>query len=378
VGVFVKVSLARVLPTAFTDKITDIDHYIKGDVYSSICSFRENGQETVKMYEIFLLERLQRCESAELLDGIIEEVAETVSRYAHYAQSIKNSDSILQWRNSAILMINKHISTEMLPVSECTYLPGAMLPAASSIEEKQNLLLNILLMGAVKMAYPREVLQMFGVNCPDERNFVLQKYNGLLFIVRSLLSDLEKAGNIPFRDEVIEQAKTSLNMGHFDFDRLLGEEEVEEVEEEESAETVKDVLLEQVVPVEERLEGNATEETQAVLYQGIFNAAVTLRSLQGVNMPSPALGESIDAGASSQGLDDSTQGEVSREFLNDVFTNENALTQPLVLDNIQQDIASRHLCAPKGDDMRSITEDEDSGSKTKKQKTGENISELHA
>ena len=284
VGVFVKVSLARVLPTAFTDKITDIDHYIKGDVYSSICSFRENGQETVKMYEIFLLERLQRCESAELLDGIIEEVAETVSRYAHYAQSIKNSDSILQWRNSAILMINKHISTEMLPVSECTYLPGAMLPAASSIEEKQNLLLNILLMGAVKMAYPREVLQMFGVNCPDERNFVLQKYNGLLFIVRSLLSDLEKAGNISFRDEVLEQAKTSLNMGHFDFDRFLGEEEVEEVEEEESAETVKDVLLEQVVPVEERSEGNATEETQAVFYQGIFHAAVTLRSLQGVNM----------------------------------------------------------------------------------------------
>jgi hypothetical protein len=216
---------------------------------------------------------------------------------------------------------------------------------------------------------------MFGVNCPDERNFVLQKYNGLLFIVRSLLSDLEKAGNIPFRDEVIEQAKTSLNMGHFDFDRFLDEEEVEE---EESAETVKDVLLEQVAPVEERLEENATAETQVVLYQGIFNAALTLRSLQGVNMPSPALGEGIDAGASSQGLDDSTQGEVSRDFLNDVFTNENAFTQPLVLDNIQQDIASRHLCAPKGDDMRSITEDEDSGSKTKKQKTGENISELHA
>jgi hypothetical protein len=167
-------------------------------------------------------------------------------------------------------------------------------------------------------------------------------------------------------------------MGHFDFDRLLGEEEVEEVEEEESAETVKDVLLEQVVPVEERLERNATEDTQAVLYQGIFHAAVTLRSFQGVNMPSPALGESFHVGASSQGLDDSTEEDVSRDFLNDVFTHENALTQPLVLDNTQQDIASRHLCAPKGDDMRSILDNEDSGSKTKKQKTGENISELHA
>jgi hypothetical protein len=38
--------------------------------------------------------------------------------------------------------------------------------------------------------------------------------------------------------EVIEQAKTSLNMGHFDFDRFLDEEEVEEVLEEVLAEEI--------------------------------------------------------------------------------------------------------------------------------------------
>jgi len=40
VGVLVKVSLARVLPTAFIDAIKELEYYIKGDDYFSICTFR--------------------------------------------------------------------------------------------------------------------------------------------------------------------------------------------------------------------------------------------------------------------------------------------------------------------------------------------------
>jgi len=54
VGVLVKLSLARVLPTAFTDKRTDLDYYIKEDDYLSICTFRDNGLDTVKEYEMLV------------------------------------------------------------------------------------------------------------------------------------------------------------------------------------------------------------------------------------------------------------------------------------------------------------------------------------
>jgi hypothetical protein len=113
------------------------------------------------------------------------------------------------------------ISSEMQPDSQSNYLPGATLPGASTIEEKQNLLLNMLLIGAVKLSYPREVLEMFGVNCQNARNYVLLNYHGLLLLVKSLLTDLEKAGSIRFKDDVIDEALRSVNMGDFDFDRFF-------------------------------------------------------------------------------------------------------------------------------------------------------------
>ena len=356
VGVLIKVSLARVLPTAFTDRRTDIEYYIKGNDYFSICTFQENGLDTVKEYEMLLTERLQRCMSAEVVEAIMEEVQESVSRYADETKNVKNRNSILDWRNKAILMIDEKIRTEMPPDSDSNYLPGAMLYGASTHEEKQNLLLNMLLLGAVKCAYPREVLEMFGVNCPKVREYVQQNYYGLLLLVRSLFSDLERAGSVQFRDDVIDQAKKALNMEHIDFERLLEEEDTELP----VVQEVENLVDEDALRAKEILDGNSYEATQAVHYDGILHdAAEGLRSLQGVNLLVSAPDESFEDGASRELRDDA---------LYTAFSKESADTQALTLETSPQDFAPLVLCAPKEDDIGSLSEDEGTESDTKKQK----------
>jgi len=358
VGVLVKLSLARVLPTAFTDKRTDLDYYIKEDDYLSICTFRDNGLDTVKEYEMLVKERLQGCRSAELVEGIIEEVAESMSRYADQAQKIKNSDSILQWRIRAILMIDQKITTEMTQDSESNYLPGATLPEASTVDEKRNLLLNILLLGTVKFAYPPELLDKFGVDSPDVRDHVLRKYNGLLFLVRSLLSDLEKNGSIQFRDAIMDNAKRLLNMEHYDFDSFLDEEEIEKSNILLTTETQKGQNDEDVVPsegsrVDEQVAGNDPDATQAIFHGSSFmQAVVGLHSLRAL---SPQLTAPDESGEAGEAEEDSTGLEVSHAELYDAFSKD-------------KDFAAPELCTTKEDDMTTLSEDEDTGSEHKRQK----------
>jgi hypothetical protein len=365
VGVLVKVSLARVLPNAFIDAIKEIDYYIKGDDYFSICTFRENGLDTVKEYEMLVLERLQRCMSAEFVEGIIEEVKESMSRYSDQAQKHKNSVSILEWRKNAILMIDEKIKSEMRPDSDSNYLPGAMLHDASTHEEKQNLLLNMLVLGAVKLVYPKEVLEKFGVSCLEVRDYVQQNYYGLLLLVRSLFSDLERAGSVRFRDDVIDQAKEALNMEHLDFERLLEEEDIDLPDGQDN----ENLVAEEGASAEEIFEGNANAATQAVHYDGILLDAVEgLRSLQGANLLLSAPEESFEDEATRVLRDDSTQAIVSPDLLYSAFSNESAETQALTLETSPQDNSERVLCAPIGEDIRCPSVEDRNESKNKKQK----------
>jgi hypothetical protein len=253
----------------------------------------------------------------------------------------------------------------MSPDSDSNYLPGAMLHGASTLEEKQNLLLNMLLLGAVKCVYPREVLELFGVTCPKVREYVQQNYYGLLLLVRSLFSDLERAGSVRFRDAVIDQANEALNMEHFDFERLLEEEDIDlpGVQEDEN------LVAEEGASAEEIFEGNANAATQAVHYDGILLDAVEgLRSLQGANLLLSAPGEPFEDEATRVLRDDSTQAVVSPELLYSAFSNESAETQALTLETSPQDFSPHVLCAPKEDDIGSLSEDEGTESDTKKQK----------
>jgi hypothetical protein len=244
----------------------------------------------------------------------------------------------------------------MSPDSDSNYLPGAMLHGASTLEEKQNLLLNMLLLGAVKCVYPREVLELFGVTCPKVREYVQQNYYGLLLLVRSLFSDLERAGSVQFRDDVIDQAKEALNMEHFDFERLLEEEDTGLP----VVQALENLVDEEGLRAKEILDGNACEVTQAVHYDGIVHdAAEGLRNLQGVNLHLSAPDESLEDGASRVLQDDA---------LYTAFSNESAETQALTLETSPQDFSPHVLCAPKEDDIGSLLEDEGTESDTKKQK----------
>jgi hypothetical protein len=184
-------------------------------------------------------------------------------------------------------------------------------------------------------------------------------------LVRSLFSDLERAGSVRFRDDVIDQAKEALNMEHLDFERLLEEEDIDLPDGQDN----ENLMDEEDASAEEIFEGNANAATQAVHYDGILLDAVEgLRSLQGANLLLSAPEESFEDEATRVLRDDSTQAIVSPELLYSAFSNESAETQALTLETSPQDNSERVLCAPIGEDIRCPSVEDRNESKNKKQK----------